>query len=650
MSDNLDLQNIKNKLDAKFRNISIHDVVDNNDGSVSLVLSGGAENLSSALKVAGSGEYRSLPVIDIEDIRKLKSVRTENASAATVRRDVLGSDYLDLSKKPSVLSAKPQELYKRAMEYHKTQDIYGTTIDLMANFASKGMKNDIDDENIRNFYDNWVLDTGFDVIVEQIFMEFFRSGFVRTYKTVGKYEPKINYISPIPGERVKRVKDDVASLFVQQHKDRLEKLQKEEGAKKRKWSKDYLPIKYTILNPTQVEVDKCSFLMDQQLLTLKAEALVNVKDLLETAQSELTEYQKHLLSCIPSDMKAAALAGKDLPLDPYLVGAVDYRRMPYELYPYPRGVRAFESIEYKKALREADYSTLDGITNFILVVTIGNDAYPVKTQAQLEAVADLFNTPSKAFNVVWDHTLKVQRIEPSDIGAILGQDKYRQVNEDLTGAFGVVRALLDGSGSASKSASDLAIKALREEIAYARTQVARWVYSEYRDVAEAMGFDRYPKVRFDNMILKDEILMMNVIQGMIDRRIISYRTGHEMLGFDFDTLLSEMVFERDLVLDGSLGIIGSPYNPKALSPDTTQVQDVQRTPKGTPSEGRPKGKPAKTPNPPTKPDKNKPEESASGESAFISMLNGLSVEELGEILQITRGVVIKKLANGEEDQ
>jgi len=71
MSDNLDLQNIKNKLDAKFRNISIHDVVDNNDGSVSLVLSGGAENLSSALKVAGSGEYRSLPVIDIEDIRKL---------------------------------------------------------------------------------------------------------------------------------------------------------------------------------------------------------------------------------------------------------------------------------------------------------------------------------------------------------------------------------------------------------------------------------------------------------------------------------------------------------------------------------------------------------------------------------------------------
>ena len=158
-----------------------------------------------------------------------------------------------------------------------------------------------------------------------------------------------------------------------------------------------------------------------------------------------------------------------------------------------------------------------------------------------------------------------------------------------------------------------------------------------------MGFDRYPVVRFDENALKDEIMMMSVIQGMIDRRIVSYETGIEKLGMDYSNELANFLQEKPLVQDGTLGIIGSPYNPKALpaetapaTKDTTpsgkpttvtkedlndfrknitddvkkvkdQVQKIQRTPTGTPSEGRPRkgrGKPRKkstTPN--TKPRK-----------------------------------------------
>ncbi len=123
-------------------------------------------------------------------------------------------------------------------------------------------------------------------------------------------------------------------------------------------------------------------------------------------------------------------------------------------------------------------------------------------------------------------------------------------------------------------------------------------------------------------------MFMSVIQGMIDRRIISYETGIEKLGLDFSTELSNMTQELPLVMGGYLGIIGSPYNPKAMPPegeviptDTTDdskptvvtredldafqknveeminqnLQPTQKTPKGTPSEGRPrkggKGKP-----------------------------------------------------------
>ncbi|MCK5016002.1 MAG: hypothetical protein KAS32_02930 [Candidatus Peribacteraceae bacterium] len=645
--NNLDLTQIKNKLDAKLRNVNVHDVIDNGDGSVSLVISGDEGRMDKALSLFNKGptSFRSLPEIDKEDVYKFRMSRMEKAS--TIRRDPLGGDYLDLTKKPSVLTAKPQELYKRAMEYYKSQDVYGSSIDLMTNFASKGLRNDIDDPNIRNFYDNWVVDTGFDVIVDQIFFEFFRSGFVRTYKIVSKYEPKINYVSPIPGQKIKKVNEDVASDFMKQHKERAARLEEDRAAKKYRWSKDSLPIKYTILNPTQIEVEKSSLLMDQQIIMLKAEALKGVKELLETSSSDLTDYQKIILKGLPSEFKKAAIDGADLQLNPYLVGAVDYRRQPYEPYPFPRGIRAFESMEYKRVLREADYSTLDGITNFVLAITIGNDEFPIKGQEQLEAVSELFNTPSKAFNVVWDHTLKIQRIEPSDVGDILGQKKYEQVNDDITGAFGVIRALIDGVGSPSKPAADLAIKALREEIYYARKQVSRWIYAEYRDVAEAMGFDRYPRVRFDNMVLKDEILMMNVIQGMIDRRIISYRTGHEMLGFDFETMLAEMEFESPLVQDGTLGVLGSPYQQSSGD----NVQETQRTPKGTPSEGRPPGKPAKKPAPPSKTNKPKSDKTSPADEASLEdLMQEMSIEELIKITQVARSTTLKKIADESEER
>lgn len=629
----LDIEEIKKDLSKKYKDLDIYSVVPNEDGSVSILLGGEKGRIDNILKRLNSPNYEELPQIDKSDVSKLIFKRKETAS--TVRRDTLSEGYLDLKVTPTILAAKPQDLYKRSMDYYKTEDVYGSSIDILTNLAAKGFKNVIADKNIRNFYDNWIADTEVDLLVEQLFFEYFRSGFVRTYKVLGKYIPKINYVSPIPGEETKKVSEEEAKKFL----SLFEANKKVFGAKKKKWSKEYIPIKYTILNPTLVEIEKGSILSGQQFIYLKSEALKDVKVLLETPPSELTEHQVAILDGLSPEMKNAALKGEDFLLDPYLIGAIDYRRQPYELYPIPRGVRAFESMEYKRALRQADYSTLDGVTNFLLVVTIGNDTFPVKSQDQLETVAELFNTTSKSFNVVWDHTLKVQRVEPTMVGEILGQDKYKQVNDDITGAFGVIRALIDGVGNPSKAAADLAVKAVAEEIYAARRQISRWIYREYRDVAEAMSFERYPKVTFDNMVLKDEILMMNVIQGMLDRRIMSYKTGHEQLGLDSETEKEQMSQEKNSVLDGTFGILGSPYNSKALP----AVQDTQRTPTGTPSEGRPKGKPAKTPGPPTKPGKPKADKEELVASSFGKIIDNMSEDDMLCLLNFIKSKLTERL-------
>lgn len=545
-------------------------------------------------------EGKALAGLEARDAIKLRTVER----ASTLRRSTLDRTGLDLSQGFNApYDDTPKSLFTRSMRYYVEQDIYGSIIDILTNFASKGFENDSDDSNIKLFYDVWALDTNFRDTINWIFFDFFRVGMVRTYKVVGKYEPGISYISNVPGTKVEK------SILKQMtaRADRINAL-REKAQKKKKWSKGYIPIAYTILNPLNIEIEGSLLFNDTKVTLTPSDEL---KKMLQKQQSELTTDEKEIIKLLPSDFKKAVSEGGGIPLESEYIGAVDYRKMPYERYPRPRGVKAFEAIAYKNSLRQADLSTLDGITNYILKITVGNDEYPVTDSAQLAAVANLFDTTSKSFDVVYNHTLQIEKIVSPEIESILGQDKYLQVNEDITGALAFPRALIDGSKDLNQGSASLLARTLVEEICYARSQVERWIYNEYREIAESQGFDRFPKVRWDNTILKDIILYMSTVSSLVDRRMLSYRTALEQLGFEFNNELANLTEEFPSVMDGILGIVGSPFQKSAGQGDG--IQPVQKAPKGTPSGGRPKGQPAKPKQPSTNPSIKVPNQSPSNQ-------------------------------------
>ena len=512
-------------------------------------------------------------------LRPTEKVLASIEQSSVLRRNYLTRPDLDLlQEKRSPSQVDPHSLYRRSYELYWDADIYGSVINTLANFAMKGFENDIGDANIKHFFDSWAYDTNFDELLEWIFLDFFRIGMVRTYKVLGKYEPKISHISNFPGQKPKKIKGWLNNL--------------ETAAKKLKWSQSYMPVKYTVLNPLLVQIEG-SLLFDKSKVTL--EASPELKDLLKKSGKDLTPAEKEIVKMLPSEFKTAVNAGKPIPLNPELVGAIDYRKQPYERYAKPRGARAFDSFEYKRRLKEADLSTLDGITNYILKITVGNDTFPVTDPAELDRVAQLFNTPSKSFDIVYNHTLAIEKIVSPEIEAVLGKEKYGQVTDDISGALAFPRQLIDGLGSLNAASAKLVVMSVIEEINYARRQVTNWIYREYRQIAEAMKFDMYPKVRWDDTILKDIILYMTIISQLVDRRMMSYRTALEELGFNYDNEFKNMEEEFDKVMDGTFGIIGSPWQQAKSGPgaSNTNIQPVQRAPKKTPSSGRPKGQPAK---------------------------------------------------------
>ena len=582
-----DLGVLKKELNKKY-DTNILEIEENKNGSVSFMVD--SKGVSS-------------------EFLKDNKVNDEKVVGSVINRPRIDRTYLDLQSKKDISQKTPHELYKQSVDEYKADPIYGASINVLSNFACKGFENDSEDLTIKYFFDCWCFDVGFEEILEWIFLDFFRIGMVRTYKILGKYEQGISNISDLKASKKSKKKGD-----------------KDSGAAKVRWSKTNLPLKYTILNPSFVEIEG-SLLFGDAKATLKPNT--ELKDLFKKKTNELTAEEKNLIKKLPTQFKKAIKEGKNIQLDPQLVGEIDYRKMPYERYGLPRGGRVFESLNYKKSLRDADLSTLDGITNYILKITVGSDEFPVTSQAQLEQVAQLFNTPSKSFDVVYNHTLKIEKITSPEIEAVLGKDKYAQVNEDISGGLALPRVLLDGVGDLNTAEVNTVVKSVVEEVRYARKCVTRWIYKEYIAIAEAAGFEKIPKVRWDDTILKDVLMYMTIIGQLVDRRMLSYKTALERLGFDFMSELTNMRSELPIVLDeGAFGIVGSPWQQSKYG----FSQDTQNAPKGTPSHGKPVGE-EPTENNDVTPDKQAP--AGEGEtSANIDIELNKKVSELDKDLKI----------------
>jgi hypothetical protein len=169
MSDN-DIKKEVDKLAAKYDNIKVHRADYNESSgqlSMEIGLTGGSRVGDFPVGTEVLSESPADIVGSVSDI-----FPTEYASGGfrRIELDPLTRSDLDLAK-TSVLREDPSKLYARSIDYYRTKDVYGSAINTLTNFASKGFENDTENKDVKAFFDNWVVDVGFDDVVEKIFFE-----------------------------------------------------------------------------------------------------------------------------------------------------------------------------------------------------------------------------------------------------------------------------------------------------------------------------------------------------------------------------------------------------------------------------------------------------------------------------------------------
>lgn len=470
-------------------------------------------------------------------------VKNQDGSASFFMNLATGSSHCveqaawDVAMRDIVMTHPMSDLeYKRKIQkaifyYHNDPMVY-QCISMLSQLSNDSFKISSEDAEMEIILNRWWRDVEGDSFLQAFFLEFFRSGNVPILRTLVPYVPK--------GATTDQRLLATASEAVEAREEEVEtdemKKATATGLKKKldRVLNSSIPSGYTILNPLQVNVKN---MLSTSIHSLSVDPIM--ASFLKQNGSEA------LFGMFPPEVETRVLNGDIIiPLPEHIFTMIHKEKQPYELWALPTVSHCFDALDFKNELREMDKTTVRGVKNRILQVTIGSDMFPVTDNTQLKELAKMFQNPSKNLTIFWNHTLNIKYIEPTM--DTLTSEKYVPVNNEILSCFGVAPALL-GEGTGSTGNNVLNMKGLIEKLDHAQTAFCSWFRGELEMICRVMGkVDASPELGFGKLNLKDENAFIGVVMQMVDRQIISYETATETVGFYFPKELDRLKKEKKI--------------------------------------------------------------------------------------------------------
>jgi len=602
-------------LQGKDVKLSIGDTINYGDGGVGVVLPMTNDQLKEMREIApGTSMFGSARNSSYDSFYDPEMIYRHQSRAAAISRSTpFGVNFFqdDISVADGIPEDATESM-RLAQRYYREDPIAGKIIELMAQFSVAGFRHQLKDEKIRQFFDDWAIQVGFNQVLKQVFLEYYLSGNVYVMKTLvnfkqGEGNPDFKYkVDPNLQSTTKAEQWRITQVYENYEKamaaylrdeityDQMKDIQadtrsKVMAARKHVWSKSMIPGVYTVIDPKAVTMDGAE---EFGLATMTYKVSTKLKD---TIQNPTTPYQKQQILTLPRDFVSQIRGGNDeVLLDPNIVSRITRMKPDYEPMAFPLMHRAFRALHMKNRLREMDSATIDTIITQMVIVKVGDKDFPAKpshiqslVQAWLEAMQ------TKTLHLFWNHAIDVIRV-PVNM-EILGEDKYEVWNQDIRDAFGVSPILL-GRIEGSATTGYVSVKGFIENLEQGRQDVLeQFVYPEYHGIAAAMGFQGFPEVIFQTYNLRDEEMVKKVMMGLAQGGVLSYQTVVEELGYSWAQELERMTQEAQLKDDGTIRVMAPESSPGQKEQDAElEIEKQKAKPKNTengPGGGRPTKQP-----------------------------------------------------------
>ena len=429
------------------------------------------------------------------DIEPNRSVRTG-----------YGRDDYNRFRSSEAVPKKQKQAMKMCMEAYDRVGIIRNVIDLMSDFASKGVMIVHPNKRIEKFYRKWFEKISGKERSERFLNMLYRCGNIvvkrRTAKVTKKLETQLRQAA---GEA-----DVIPETLNVQRRE--------------------IPWKFDFLNPLTIEV------LGRELPVFAGnpQFALQVSNLVAGLSKNGGPHFKKILDELPADIAEAIRSGKRvIDLDPDKVSAYYYKKDDWLTWANPMIYAILDDVIMLEKMKLADISALDGAISNIRLWTIGDlDNKILPTKAAINKLRNILssNVGGGTMDLVWGPEIKFQESN-TQVFRFLGKEKYEPVLTSIYAGLGIPPTLTGaGGGNGGFTNNFVSLKTLVERLQYGRDVLLSFWSKEIAVVQKAMGFRLPAQIRFDRMILSDEAAEKNLIIQLMDRDIISAETVRERFG------------------------------------------------------------------------------------------------------------------------
>ena len=228
------------------------------------------------------------------------------------------------------------------------------------------------------------------------------------------------------------------------------------------------------------------------------------------------------------------------------------RCLPDELYPIPYMTNALESLMHKRNMRQMDYAIAARVTSAIQLIKMGNDDYPVTSEDDFNALKARINstseksTPERLFQLFTNHTVTIEWVYPNT-EAMLNDEKYRSIDNDVISAFGFPRSLITGETLRSNvGGEELASFSPLATMEGIRDKFVNWTAALYEEIRVKNDFKNAPIPKFEPIRLYKLSDLNKIGESLYKEGSLSRTSRLESQGYDLETEVERLTDEREV--------------------------------------------------------------------------------------------------------
>lgn len=414
------------------------------------------------------------------------------------------SDYEYFRPDENIPQAISQENYRQIMvkcnNAYKRVGIIRSVIDLMAEFAVKGLEIVSEDDGPNKFWHAWFAKVNMDDRSERFASWLLRGGNAVVRRVFGQLT--INQINVMKRQNVL-----AADLPNNNQLGRI-------------------PVQYILYDPATIELvgGYAGALSEKKIYAIRipSNSLTGVgnpkNDLEKKVFDALTPELKKVILSKPTVGQTYLV---ELPSDKLYVG--HYKKDDSEIWAIPLIYAILADVNYNDKLKMAKTAGLDGFYSPIRLWKLGDHKEKhYASPAQFSRLAGILqqNTGGGAADILWGSDISLDDHYPP----LDKLQNFEENNEAILIGLGISSSLAGGESKDTPAGGIMGLKNVMTRIEPVRRAIKDWLNAEIDIVQANMGFKKRPHIRFTYEDLQNEQTYYKMLVDLVDRNIISDRT------------------------------------------------------------------------------------------------------------------------------